>query len=248
VQLGAWRWPALGLCAAVAGLALALPLGTILFWLARAIATGEPVRLVLDAAANSVLVSALTAAIAVCVGLPVAVLAARHPHPISLLLERATYLGYALPGIVVALALVFIGANYLPWLYQTLPMLVLAYLVRFVPQAIGSARAALLLVSPRLEEAARTLGRSHWRAVGEVVVPAIRPGLLAGAALVFLTTMKELPATLLLAPIGFDTLATRIWSATAEGFFARAAGPALLMIGVSLVSLAVLLRVDDRSG
>ncbi|MCB0236692.1 MAG: ABC transporter permease subunit, partial [Anaerolineae bacterium] len=75
-------------------------------------------------------------------------------------------------------------------------------------------------VSPRLDEAARSLGLSPWQTWRRVILPLVRPGILAGAALVFLTVLKELPVTLMLAPNGFSTLATQIWSATAEAFFA----------------------------
>jgi iron(III) transport system permease protein len=101
-------------------------------------------------------------------------------------------------------------------------------------------------VSPRIEEVARTLGRTPGGVLRGVTLPVIRPGLLAGAALVFLSAMKELPTTILLAPTGFDTLAVRIWSATSEGFFARAAAPALVMVLVAAASLALLLRAEPE--
>ncbi|HEY9845013.1 MAG TPA: ABC transporter permease subunit, partial [Candidatus Caenarcaniphilales bacterium] len=123
------------------------------------------------------------------------------------LIDRSSYIGFGLPGIVVALSLVFFGANYLPWLYQTLPMLVFAYLVLFLPQSVGTVRSALLQVSPRLEESARSLGRTPWQTLLEVTLPLVRPGVVSGSVLIFLTAIKELPATLL-APIGFETLAT----------------------------------------
>jgi iron(III) transport system permease protein len=94
-----------------------------------------------------------------------------------------------------------------------------------------------LQVRPSVEEAARGLGRGPAAVLATVTVPLVRPGVLAGAALVFLTTMKELPATLLLSPIGFETLATSIWNATTDAFFARAAAPALILIAVSAVPM-----------
>ncbi|HYI67908.1 MAG TPA: iron ABC transporter permease [Candidatus Limnocylindrales bacterium] len=246
VHLGQWRCPALGLCLAVIGLAVGLPVGTILFWLVRGVSAGEPLNFVLDATLNSMLASALAAVLAVLASIPVAVLAVRHRGLIGSTVERATYVGFALPGIVIGLAFVFVAARYLPWLYQTLPLLLIAYLVRFAPEAVGITRASLLQVSPRLEEAARTLGRRPGAVLRDVTLPIIRPGLAAAAALVFLTAMKELPTTILLAPTGFDTLAVRIWSATSEGFFARAAAPALLMVVVAAASLAIVLRREQN--
>jgi iron(III) transport system permease protein len=151
-----------------------------------------------------------------------------------------------LPGIVIALSLVFFGANYATFLYQTLALLVFAYVVRFLPQAVGSVRTSLLQVSPRLEEAARCLGRTPGQTLTSVTIPLVRPGLLTGLALVFLTAMKELPATLLLGPTGFQTLATRIWSATEQVFFARAAAPALLLVLLSAISVWIILAQEEK--
>ena len=171
----------------------------------------------------------------------------RYPGPLSSLIERATYAGYALPGIVIALSFVFFGANYALFLYQTTALLVLAYVVRFIPQAVGAMRAALLQVSPHIEEAARSLGYNSPRVWLSVTGPLARHGILSGGLLVFLTVMKELPATLLLRPIGFNTLATRIWGATAEGFWARAAAPALILILISAIPMVVISLRQSRA-
>jgi iron(III) transport system permease protein len=233
VELGPWRWPALAFCASIVGLALALPLAVIGYWLARAVSLGEPFRPVWEAAMNSVLASALAAGAAVVTALPVAALAVRRRSPWTGALERLSYASNALPGIVIALSLVFFAANYASPIYQTLALLVFAYVVRFYPQAVAGAHSAFLRVDPRLEEAARGLGRSPPHVFATVTVPVVAPGLLAGAALVFLSTMKELPATLLLRPIGFETLATEVWTATTVGFYSRAALPALLLVLLS---------------
>ena len=246
VALGRWKWPALFFCGSVVSLALVAPIGILSFWLVRGVAGGEPLRLVWGAAWSSVYVSGLAAGAAALAALPVALLAVRFRSPVSGILERLTYLGYALPGIVLALALVFFGANYAPALYGTLGVLILAYVIHFLPQAVGATRTALLQVSPSLEEAARGLGRSPASVLASITAPLARSGILAGAALVFLTTMKELPATLLLSPIGFDTLATSIWGATSEAFFARAAAPALILILVSAGPM-YLLTIRERA-
>jgi iron(III) transport system permease protein len=240
LRLGRWRWPAAGLCALVVLVALVLPLTVIVWWLVRGLAAGEPLRLTFVAAANSLRASALGAAAAVAGAFPVALWAARYPGRVSRLVERASFTGYALPGIVVALSLVFFGARYVTPLYQTQVLLVFAYVVLFLPQAVGSIRASLLQISPSLEDAARSLGSTAMGAVRSIVLPVARRGAFAGGALVFLTAMKELPATLLLAPTGFDTLATEIWDASSEAFFARAAGPALVLVLLGSLPLAVL--------
>lgn len=245
VRLGRWCIPALALCGGVVSLGVGLPVVILVYWAARGVAAGEAG--VWEPAMNSVLASGLAAVLSVVAALPLAVLGARYPGRLPMLLERSAYVGYALPPIVLALSLVFFGINAAPFLYGTLVMLLLAYLVRFLPQAVGTVRAALLQLSPRLAEAAATLGHSPPSVLRRITAPLMAPGLLAGAALVFLTAMKELPATLLLAPIGFDTLATRVWSATAEGQFAQAAPAALLLLAVSALGVGLLLSQEERA-
>jgi iron(III) transport system permease protein len=245
--LGRWKYAALAYCSLIVGLALVMPVSIICYWLVRGLRMGEPLRLVWDAAVNSAYVALFAALLAVALAMPVVNFSVRFPGVLSGLIERATYAGYALPGIVVALSLVFFGANYAPWLYQTTTMLVLAYVVLFMPQAVGAMRAAMLQVSPHIEDAARSLGHNTPRVWISVTGPLIKRGLLSGGLLVFLTVMKELPASLLLRPIGFNTLSTRIWGATSEGFWARAAAPALILILISAVPMIVISLRQSRA-
>ena len=246
VSLGRWRWPAFGFCGAVVLLALAMPIGVLGYWVGRGVTAGESLGLSAGTTANSLYVSALAAVVAVLAALPIAILTVRFPGAVSVLLERLTYVGFALPGIVVALALVFFGVKYATPLYQTVGMLIFAYVVLFLPAAVGAARASLLQVSPRVEEAARSLGKGPFRVLRAVTVPLMRPGMLSGGAIVFLIVMKELPATLILSPIGFKTLATSIWSAAEAAFFAQAAAPALVLIVASSIPLAFLMIREGR--
>lgn len=244
VALGRWRWAALAGVAGLSLLTLAVPVGVMLDWLLMGLQRGETWPGLGRAALNSLTGAGLAAVVTVLAALPVAALAARYRTTLARGLERASYVGFGLPGVVVGLSLVYFGANYAPWLYQTLALLVFAYAVRFLPEAMGATRSSLVQVNPRTEEAARGLGLSPLRAWLRVMLPLARPGLLAGAALVFLTVIKELPLTLMLAPTGFHTLATGIWSATSEAFYARAALPALLLLAVSSLSVAVILSQD----
>ena len=241
IRLGRWRWPALALCSLVLAVGLVLPASVLVYWAVRGISAGEPLMLLWGPAWNSLLAGGLAAMAAVTAGLPVAVLAVRYPGAFSTVLERMTHIGFALPGIAVALALVFFGANFATPLYQTLGLLILAYVVLFVSPAAGALRTSFLLINPRLEEAARSLGRPPWRVLASITLPLARSGIAAAGALVFLLVMKELPATLILGPIGFNTLATSVWAAASEAFFAQAAVPALLLILVSAVPLAFLM-------
>lgn len=246
--LGRWKWPALAYCGLIALLSLGLPLGVMLFWAIRGIAAGEPLELLWRAAGNSIGVSLLAAVVTVLCAAPIAILVVRYPGAFSRWLERLGFVGFALPGIVIALGLVFFGINYARWLYQSLAMLAIAYATLFLPAAVGALRASLSQVRPELEEAARSLGKSAPAALLTITLPLVRPGILTGLALVFMLTMKELPATLILSPIGFATLASEIWSAAEEAFFARAAVPALLLIAVSAVPLTLItLREEGQA-
>lgn len=246
VPLGKWKWPAMGFCCLLTLLSMALPVGVLIYWVVRGVAAGEPLLALWRAAGNSLLVSSLAAVVALVAAFPIATLAVRHPGPLSSLLERITYVGFALPGIAVALGLVYFGANFARFLYQDLSLLIFAYLVLFLPAAVGSIRTSVLQVSPRVEDAARSLGRTPAQVFAYVTLPLVKPGLLSGAAIVFLLTMKELPATLILRPTGFPTLATSIWSAASEAFFAQAAAPALLLILASSVPLAFFMIRERR--
>ena len=242
VALGRWKWAALAFCFALSVAAFVLPVGVIVYWALRAVSEGEEVRITWAAGFGSIIVSSAGALVALLAALPVALLASRRPRRLATVVERLSYSGYALPGIVVALALVFFSINTVPLLYQSLPLVVIAYVILFLPQAVEPLRGSLLQVGPRLEEAARALGKSRLGAFRSVVAPLLAKGAGAGAALVFLTAMKELPATLLLRPTGFETLATRVWSGAAAGLYGKAAGPALLLLAICAVPLYLLAR------
>lgn len=240
IDIGRWRWLAFAWCVLALLLFLGIPAGVLLYWLGRGIADGKALDLPLAQAVDSLLASGLAAIAATLAALPLALLAFRHRARSTRLLVRLAYGANALPGLVVALSLVFFAARYVPAIYQTLGLLVFAYVVRFLPQALSGSESALERVNPRLEEAARSLGTSAAAATRRVTIPLARSGVVAGAALVFLSAMKELPATLLLRPTGFDTLPTEIWSLTQVGAYSRAAIPALMLIALSAPLLFVL--------
>lgn len=244
VVLGWWKVPALLFVGSVVFVALVLPTAGLVYWLWRGWGSEMALTGLWQPSWNSLMASAGTAVLALVAALPITFLAVKRPNRFSHLLEHLTYSGYALPGIVIALAFVFFGIRYTPALYQTLPMLLMGYTVLFIPQAAGAARTSLVQLPTSLEEAGRTLGHNRWQIFGRITLPLLQPGLLAGFGLVFLTCMKELPATLLLSPLGFETLATAVWSHISEAFFAQAAAPALLLILLSSLPLAILTLRD----
>jgi len=247
VRLERWKWAAVGAMGTVLTLALVLPVGVLMFWLIRGLGAGEPLLLLWIATRNSLLASGAAAVVTAAMAIAMAVLLVRYPSKLNRVLEPISFTGYALPGVVVALALVFFGAKYARPLYQTHWLLIFAYAVLFFPVALGSVRSALLQISPRLEDAARCLGHNPLRVMMRVTLPLMRSGVLMGAALVFLLTMKELPATLILGPLGFQTLATSVWSASTEAFFARAAAPALMIILTSSIPMTLLVLREKRT-
>jgi iron(III) transport system permease protein len=246
VRLGVWKWPAIALVGGTTLFALIAPLMILVWWVVRGVNRGEDVGIDWDILANSLQASVFAAIATTLAAIPVAVLVVRYRGFMPVLVERVTYVGFALPGIAVALAFVFFGTSLATLLYQTRVLLVLGYMVLFLPAAAGAIRASLMQVSPRLEEAGRGLGKRNWQVAYRITLPLVLPGILAGAATVFLLTMKELPATLILGPIGFKTLSTAIWSYTTEAFFAKAAVPALILVLASGIPTAFLLLRGER--
>ncbi|MCD9624039.1 ABC transporter permease [Rhabdothermincola salaria] len=245
LRLGAWRWPALAVPVALVGFSLGVPLWGMVRWWSRGTSRADTSQVV-DAAGNTLLVGALGALLVVVLALPVALLAVRHQGRLSKVASSAAYTAHALPGVVVGLAMVFLAIRVVPSLYQELPVLIVAYAVLFMSLALGSIQAAVAQIPPGLEDVARSLGSSVWGVWRRVVLRLAAPGIAAAATLVFLTVMKELPATLFLRPTGFDTLATRLWDATSSVSYAAAAPYAVLIVVLAALPTAVLSAVGDR--
>ena len=242
VRLGRWRWVAVLLPAGVAALALVVPLFTSLRWLAESVQAEVDLSRVGRAAGGSVLASVLGALLTAAAAVPVGMLAARSRSRVAGFIERSAYVGHALPGVVVALSLVFFTVRFMNPLYQRLPVLVFAYMVLFLPLAVSSVYGSALQAPPALEEVARSLGRRPIEVFRTITAPLIAPGVAAGTALVFLTCLKELPATLLLGPTGYETLATRVWTATQAGAYGDAGLPSLLLVAVGALPTWALSR------
>jgi iron(III) transport system permease protein len=240
LRLGRWRWPWLGALSAVVAVAIGFPVASLVRWLSRSVDVDTDWSGFRRAIVSSLTLATFAAVATVAVALPAGILAARHRSRVSSTVERTTYIAHALPGIVIAIAIVHLGIRLVPSLYQRTPMLVLAYAVIFLPLAVGNVRAAFEQCPPRLEEVARSLGRSQRRATIEVVARLAAPGIAAGAALTFLATMKELPATLLLHPTGTETLATRLWTFTSVSDYGGAAPYAAALMLFAAVPTAVL--------
>jgi iron(III) transport system permease protein len=235
---------ATALLALQAILSLVLPVWVMAYWLARGIGAGQASGTVLAETARSLGIAAAAALLTVVAAFPVAMVTARGRGPFARLAESTTWATYALPHIAVGVGMVGFALTAALPLYQSLALLLITYVAMFMAQAMGSTQDSLLRIDPALTDASRGLGKGRWRTLGRITAPLATPGLLAGAGLVFLSVMKELPATLLLRPNGFETLAVRIWSATGEGFYTRAAVAGLTLLAVSIVPLLAVTRRD----
>ena len=242
LELGRAKWAVSGGFAALIGLALGLPLATLAYWVATGSSASFDLGALLATAGSSLKLGLGAAALTTLLALPVAILAVRHPSRAATVIERATYLPFALPGIVIALSLIVLSIHYFPALYGTTELLLVAYAILSLPLALVATRAALAQAPPVHEEIARSLGCHPIRAMLRVTLPPILPGLGAAAALVFLATVTELTATLLLAPIGTQTLATQFWANAASLSYGAAAPYAALMVAISAPPTYLLTR------
>jgi iron(III) transport system permease protein len=246
--LGRWTIPVLGALAALTVLAVGVPLGSLGYWFRAgggAQVSASPLDL-LTTLWGTLRLALAAGAVTVVAAFPVAWLVARRRTWLSVLVERATYVSSALPGVVVALALVTLSVHHARPLYQTTVLLVAAYTVLFIPRAMVSIRAAVAHAPAELSEAARALGDRPLRAFLRVGLPLTAPGALAGFAMVFIATSTELTATLLLAPTGTQTLATAFWNASESIDYAGAAPYAAARVLVSAPLTYLLLRRTDE--
>ena len=229
------RVGAIAVLGAASFIGVVVPVTVLVSWLVRAIGSGADIFVPWKAIGGSLTAGTLAAILAMVGAIPIVVLSVRYASKATLWVERAVFTIFSLPHITVAIAVVAFTIRYATPVYQSILVLGLVYASMFLAQATSAAKASLLQVNPALEDASRSLGKGLVATYLRVTLPLMARGLLAGGALVFVTTLKELPATLLLSPPGFTTLAVRIWSAADEGLFARAAVASLILIGVSIL-------------
>ena len=203
------------------------------YWFIRGAIAGEILKFNWLIVWNSILVSFLTSLCCVICSILISLLIVKYNNRIGKLAEKISYVAFGLPGIAIALGVIFVGIKLISPLYQTLGLLILGYLILFLPVTLGAVKSSMLQINPHIEEASRSLGFKMWYTIFKITIPIITSGILAGGILVFMLTMKELPATMILSPLGFQTLATTIWSYSSEAFFAKSAFPAMLLVLIS---------------
>lgn len=243
-RAGATAWTVLPLITTL--LSLGVPLITLLRWLVIGGAGIWKIDEIAPALGQTLLLGVAGTVLTILAAIPLGWLAARRHGALVRALEGINYVTGALPGIVVALALVTVAVRIAHPLYQTVVSLLLAYAMMFLPPALISLRASIAQAPVELEEAARSLGRSPARAVASVTMRLAAPGAATGAALVFLSVINELTATLLLAPNGTETLATSFWALTSEIDYVAASPYAALMVLLSLPSTWLLYHQSQR--
>lgn len=241
---GRARTAAVTFLSAYALVALALPIGVLVYWLVRGAGAGAELGSFWSETGRSLGVAGLAAAGAAVASVPIAMVTTWKRGRLSNGAETAVWATYSLPHITVGVAVVGFALAWARPLYQGLALLLLTYVIMFLAQSVSTAQDSLRRAGPELEDASRGLGRGPVATLTRVTLPLVSPGLAAGATLVFLSVMKELPATLLLRPTGFETLAIRIWSATGEGFLTRASVASLALLAVSIVPLLALTHRD----
>lgn len=228
----AWLWMLLPVVTTV--LAVGLPMATLARWMLIGGVEAWHLPELGSALGQSFLYAVLGAAFVCLVSLPIAWMSARAPGPVQKALENVHLYVGALPGVIVALALVAITVRVALPLYQTVATLLVAYVLLFLPRAIVSVRASLAQIPVELQQAAVALGRPPLAAAIGTTLRLAGPGIAAGMALVAMGIMTELTATLMLSPIGTETLATQFWARTGEFDHMGAAPFALAMVVLSI--------------
>lgn len=256
--LGRWRAAALGFVVLVTLGAVVAPVASLVDWAADGVLRTQrnyrPMTLdagdVATIAGNTLQIGVLAALATVLAVLPIALLVGRYRDRAGAVAHAVVIATFALPGIVIALALRFwtlrTGAAG-ELLYGTMALLVFAYVVRFGSLAMGVTLVAVRGVPSGARDAAAVLGAGRWRRFFTIDVPMMTPGLLAAVGIVLLSVMKELPIALLLAPLGFVTLTVRIFGSFEEAFVTQAGVMALVLVGLSaILSYALVLRKPSR--
>lgn len=258
--LRGWKgWVASGALSLVVGVAFLLPIVELVIW---SLGGSEYDDRYPEFLLNTLLLGVITAAIVVGAAVVVAYGLRLSRSRIAAVVTRLASMGYALPGSVIAVGvlapLAFLDHALDDLLQRTLGIssgllltgsmvgLVFAYLVRFLAVSYQTVEASLVKVTPNMDMAGRSLGVSTGGVLRRIHLPLIRRGLSAAAILVFVDVMKEMPATLLLRPFGYDTLAVRVWQLTSESFWEAAALPALTIVAAGILPVLVLVRSRAR--
>jgi iron(III) transport system permease protein len=250
-RLGKAKVPVLLWFVIGAVISVGIPVGTLVYWFTQSSRAGlagaaANVRYLWPATVTSIGLGIAGALLALLFALPIALLVVRYRGRLSTLLERATYLSFALPDLVAAIALAYAASHYAPRLYGSIVLLVLAEAMLFVPFAIVAMRATLGQIEPALEDSARSLGVGPLRAFARVTIPLARPGMAAAGVLVFAFVLGDLGTAQVLLPANLYTLGTEFQANAASVAFAAAAPFAAVLVALSMLAAYVLMSRFGR--
>jgi iron(III) transport system permease protein len=250
-RLGKAKVPVLLWFVIGAVISVGIPVGTLVYWFTQSSTAGlagasANVRYLWPATVTSVGLGIGGALLALLFALPIALFVVRYRGRLSTLLERATYLSFALPDLVAAIALAYVASHYAPRLYGSIVLLVLAEAMLFVPFAIVAMRATLGQIEPALEDSARSLGVGPLRAFARVTMPLARPGMAAAGVLVFAFVLGDLGTAQVLLPANLYTLGTEFQANAASVAFAAAAPFAAVLVALSMLAAYVLMSRFGR--
>jgi iron(III) transport system permease protein len=229
IDLRVWKLPLVALLAGIASVSLVVPLASLTRWSIVGLPNTDW-QVVSEALFSSIYLSVSGGMLTALLAVAIALVVVRFKTRLGFVLERSVWLTHATPGIVVALSLVYFSNQVAPWIYQTLFLVLIAYVALFLPNALSAISIPLSQSPTSLDEVSASLGLTKLQTLRRVVLPIAGPGIFAATTLVILTVLKELPATLLLRPTGVETLATRLWTETGVAAFSTAAPYALLLV------------------
>ncbi len=259
-RLRGWKgWLASGTAALVVGAAFIFPVAQLIGW---SIGGGEYDERYPQFMVNTLVLGLVTAFLAVCAAVTVAYGLRLSRRPVVTFFARLASMGYALPGSVIAVGVIVplaffdhtldallekaLGLSTGLLLTGTMVGLIFAYLVRFLAVSLQTVEASLLKITPNMDMAGRSLGVGKGGVLWRIHLPLIRGGLSSAAILVFVDVMKEMPATLLLRPFGYETLAVRVWQLTSEALWEVAALPALTIVAAGILPVILLVASSAR--
>jgi len=263
IQLTGWKaWGACGVTCLVVGVAFLLPVAQLSVWTLTTLGAADYDSRYPQFMFNTLLVAMLAACATLGAAVVVAYGLRLSRSRVVGFCSRVASMGYALPGSVIAVGvlvpLAFVDRALASWLHATWGVtgglrltgsfvgLIFAYLTRFLAVSLQTVEASLVKVTPSMDMAGRSLGAGPWRVLRRVHLPLMRGGVCTAVILVFVEVMKEMPATLLLRPFGYETLAVRVWQLTSEAFWEAAALPALTIVAGGMLPVLALLRSSAR--
>jgi len=244
IDLGAWKWIIFPISLIPMIFGFILPISVLIYWLVIGFGENMGFKDVIQPTLNTLFISSVSAVFITIVCIPLLITIRKNIKIFSFLIDKVSYIGLSLPGVIVAMSLVFFCINYFDYIYQTFIVLVLGYFISFLPAALGPIKSSMTQIDPKLEDASFTLGASKIKTYYNVIVKLSSPGFIYGGVLVFILCLKELPVTLILSPIGFQTLATEIWSSASEAFFVKTALASIILVVIAGIPSYIFMSND----